>query len=166
MVRLKRCIPKEVAYVYGTKSFVRYNIPLVNTFVVDASSERSMNTATEWARSQDAYLLSYEERKSKSWGELLESLAEPIKNVVPNDPIPYVTILGFECRGNGGRAWKTLLPNGHLVDMREDVLLEAMHKAGIEKGGKINADFVWSRAGNQMKLIRVDSPLYEASEKK
>ena len=78
-----------------------------------------------------------------------------------NLPIKNVKIVDLDYRGNGGRAYKVILDDLYYVDMREDVILECIHNCGIEKGGKINGEFVWAKYGNHMKLIRVGSSLHE-----
>ena len=66
----------------------------------------------------------------------------------------------MESRGNGGRAYKALIGK-HYVDVREDVVMDTMLKEGIAPGGILNGEFIWAKAGSQMKLVRKDSELYK-----
>ena len=79
---------------------------------------------------------------------------------LPNDPFGGVRIIGLDIRGNGGRAWQVLLFNKYLVDMREDVLMDAMLHDGVGPGGKINGQFMFAMVSSEMKLIRVGSLLH------
>jgi len=78
----------------------------------------------------------------------------------PNDPIPTLQLLTLEERGEGGRAWKTLTPEGFLVDLREDVFLDVLFSSGVTRDGIIEGPFQWVVYGTQMRLALVDSALY------
>lgn len=79
---------------------------------------------------------------------------------IENDPYPMLTLVGLEIRGEGGRAYKVVTPDGYLVDLREDVLLECMFRNGVTKGRKgepptLKGPFQWVVNGTQMKLALV-----------
>jgi len=88
-----------------------------------------------------------------------ESFANRIV-VKKNVPVSGYHLIGLEIRSEGGRAWKVLDSNGHLFDLREDVLLDILQYAGVENG-IIKADLIWAVVGSQMKLIRVGSELHK-----
>lgn len=89
--------------------------------------------------------------------------SDPSRNkvIVPNDPITSVRILRIEERGNGGRAYKVLLDDKYLVDLREDVVIDTMLKEGIAPGGIINNKLIWVKHNTQMRLVIVDSILHK-----
>jgi hypothetical protein len=70
-------------------------------------------------------------------------------------------IVGLNRRSSGGRAYKVIYPPNYLVDLRENVLLDIIYNAGINVGGKLNGEYVWSVNGSQMRLIRVGSADYK-----
>ena len=83
-----------------------------------------------------------------------------------NDPIPMLTLVGLDIRGEGGRAYKVVTPDGFLVDLREDVMLETMFRKGIKPGEEgepptISGPFQWAFMGNHMKLVLVGSQLHK-----
>jgi len=122
-------------------------------FPVDPSREKTIETARSWARG--TYWQSKEEVAAE-----FEMVNEPMK----------LQLIGLEVRSQGGRAWKVIAREKFYVDLREDILLEAILTCGVEKNGFINGEFIWTRTGSQMKLVRVGSALYatvqEADEKK
>lgn len=115
-------------------------------FAVDAESKAALETALRWA--------------GKEEGEHAQTLT------VLNDPIPGVRILTIEARSEGGRAYKVMLRgvgDGTLyVDMREDVVLDAMLVNGVKPGGDMEGPFVWGRYESQLRLVRVHSALHKA----
>jgi hypothetical protein len=78
----------------------------------------------------------------------------------PNTLIPTLQLLTLEERGEGGRAWKALTPDGYLVDLREDVFLDVLFISGVTRDGIIEGPFQWVVYGTQMRLALVDSALY------
>jgi hypothetical protein len=83
---------------------------------------------------------------------------------VPNDPIPHLTLVTVESRGEGGRAGKVITPEGYLVDLREDVLHEIMFRWGIPVGGRLEGPFRWIKLGTQMRLAHMQTGLYRQVE--
>lgn len=113
-------------------------------FPVDPESKSSMETAVRWA---------------EGWGK------NPSRSVVgDNTPIKEVEIITIDVRAEGGRAYKVRLldvAEGDLyVDMREDVVLDAMLVNGVKKGGIVKGPFVWGRLHSQLRLVRVGSSLH------
>lgn len=81
--------------------------------------------------------------------------------VVDNLPISGLRVWEIAIRGNGGRAWKVIDSRGYLFDLREEPLLYAMVKHGIDPGGLLGGQWVWMRNGSQMNLVCVGSPDYD-----
>ena len=79
-----------------------------------------------------------------------------------NDPITEVEIVSLDKRGNGGRAWKVLIDGEYYVDLREDVMLDAIRRGKGGSGNMLKGPFVWCVIGTQMKLVRIGSKLYDA----
>jgi len=82
-----------------------------------------------------------------------------------NDPIPYLKLVGLDLRAEGGRAWKVLTPENHLVDLREDAMLNQIFTKGIPSDGVLEGPFRWVKLGSSMRLALMDSPLYKDLEK-
>jgi len=88
-------------------------------------------------------------------------LRTPVPDVVPaeasNLPRGGYKVVGAEQRGEGGRAWKVVSPEGDLVDLREDVFLPILLKKGLPASGIIDAEFQWCQNGSQLRLEEVGS---------
>lgn len=93
----------------------------------------------------------------KRWGDRIAPVT------VINEPTT-LRIVGLERRNEGGRAWKVVFGDDKLVDLREDVLLEALRTVGTDVDGYLEGTYVWAVVGSQMKLVRVGSTLHEALE--
>lgn len=84
--------------------------------------------------------------------------------VVERDNKPFkVRIVGVEQRREGGRAWKAIIDNELLIDMREEVLLDCIID-GIESGGVPRGEFIFAREGSQMKIVRIGSHVHKDLE--
>lgn len=81
---------------------------------------------------------------------------------VPNEPMSGVQLITLDYNKDGVLGYKAITPNGYYVDICNDVLLEALLKVGAGPGGVLGGQFVWGKVDGLMKLIRVDSELYEA----
>lgn len=87
------------------------------TFVVDADNETTRQTATDWAE--------------HSWRTSTKKATFTDK---PNTPIDEVEVISLEKRNQGGRAWKVLIEGTYYVDLREDVMLDALRNGqGVKK---------------------------------
>jgi hypothetical protein len=98
-----------------------------------------------------------------SWAKQYQKVA-PTQTAAANKPTSGWQIVGLDVRSEGGRAWKVRHPKGFYVDLREDVLLDALIGAGVKPGGYLNGKYLWAKIGSQMKLIREGSALHEAME--
>lgn len=145
-------IPEKIVYISrpATKinwewdDFERKHIQtgeeVLPTFVADPSKPKTVETGISWASvCKDDKI---------------------IQEILDNKPF-HIRILSLEKRNQGGRAYKAILDfKNYYVDLREDVLLDAIIESGISKGGIPNAEFIWGKVGSQMKLVRVDSELH------
>jgi len=143
------CIPKKVIAVSRpveecerdyTGETVRYQ----PTFVVDADSEKMLETAKKWAQYGKGYSPTY---------------PEPECTEMDNEPFTHMYLVRVEHREEGGLAYKVVTEHGFMVDLREDEFLEAVFNHRIQDG-YIYGEYVWSRGGSQMRLVRVGSDLY------
>jgi len=85
-----------------------------------------------------------------------------------NQPFSGLVIWDLDERGQGGRAYKVLIPANdgkgeYLVDLREPEFLYLMFKYGIRRNGKPGGGkFIWGKNGTQMRLLVVGCPLHKA----
>ncbi len=118
------------------------------TFVVDASNPKTLATAIGWA-------------KGYQQGDDHYDIVE-----VPNTPIEAIEIVGLSRRGRGGRAWKVLIDGAYYVDLREDVLLEALiNGTGVEEA-HLKGPFIWASSGQGLKLTRRKSSDHKEAERR
>lgn len=106
-------------------------------FIANPDSKESLETGKAWAKQTDV-------------------------TVIANFP-EGVRIFNLESRGRGGRAYK-VIHKGLYVDLREDVLMDALLNCNV-KNGWIEGNFLWARLSSQMRLVRVGSSLYEEIKK-
>lgn len=129
-------IPKRLRFYSKPEQDIKhpngYDAFVYNTFAVDINN---MNT----------------NEKARIWAEGYKKL-EPIINEFDNKPINNVKLYDLEKRGLGGRAYKVLVYDQFVFDLREDTLLEILMYHKIEKG-IISCPLIFAVIGNQMKLI-------------
>lgn len=113
-------------------------LSLTEAFPVDAEDKKRLVTAMQWAGDH---------------AKVTE---------MPNDPIPTIEIISLEIRAQGGRAWKALIHGTFYVDLREDVLLDALRNGEGVKNSELIGPFVWAVVGSQTKIVRVGSKLHKA----
>jgi hypothetical protein len=114
-------------------------------FVVrTGGTETAMRNAQSWVR-------------NNRWGHRKHPEPDIVPVEAPNEPRGGFKLVGAEQRGEGGRAWKVITPDGDLVDMREDVFLPILLKKGLPASGIIKAKFQWCQNGSQLRLEEVGS---------
>jgi len=143
------CIPEKVIAVCRPikvykRAYTGEKIEVRPTFVVDAESDKMLVTALDWAR-------------NGIYGKRLDAAAYPQDNEVMTE----LRLVGVDHRMEGGLAYKVVTPQGYLVDFREDEFLEALFNGRIMPDGTIVGEYVWSRGGSQMRIVRVGSSLYK-----
>lgn len=121
-------------------------ISVLPAFVVPADSAKFVATANAWKRHY-------------SYGS--QRQVEGTSTKMSNEPVSGLRIVGLTRRRSGGRAYKVIQPPNYLVDLREDVLLDAMYNHGVSAGGRVGGEYVWSVNGSQMRLVRVGSSAYK-----
>lgn len=152
-------IPKQITYVSGPQTLMEIDLgaddttdkpekQLVSpTFV--STTEKTLITARKWIEQKRIREYNPETR------EYYHDHSPVQEQTVDNKPIDNVRIIGLERRGNGGRAYKVLIDDIYLVDLREDVLMDAMNLYGIDPGRKLKGKYIWAKIGSQTKLIMV-----------
>lgn len=118
-------------------------------FVTDADSKKSLETAKTWAKG------------TRYTGPGATGKADPEVVEAKNTPSEGYRVIDLEERGEGGRAFKVITPEGWLVDMREDTFMPAILKRGLAPDGTIPGTFLWVRLGTQIRLVEKDSPLHK-----
>jgi hypothetical protein len=124
-------------------------------FIVDANSERLVVSAKNWATGDRTIYRAGMYQPNPDFVE-----PDVIENVA-NAPIIQLRILGVEHRGEGGLAYKVATPEGYYVDLREAEFMEAVFEDRI-RNGIITGEYVWARAGSQMRIVLVGSDRYTA----
>ena len=148
-------IPEKIVYIckaektitphFGDTNEEFFKTAAKPAFPVDPNKTATVETARSWATRYN-----YNE----------EVNTQPIEIEMSNEPIYEVQLVDLEIRAEGGRAYKAIVHGSFLVDIREDVMLEAMLVKGVRQGTFIASSFIWARVGSQMKLVRVGSSLH------
>lgn len=160
-------IPTEITYIFaGTQKVCqtwddvdqpeheRTYAEVVPAFCSDADNEKTIETGKYWAN-QRCTQWDYETKKQVQTAQVGMKTME-------NKPISGLRVLSLEHRGQGGRAYKVVTPDGFYFDLREDILLDTMKTDGVAPGGILNGQYIWARVGAEMKLVRKDSELFRA----
>lgn len=160
-------IPVDIVYIFGapvrvTRRWDEADQPedeltyteVTPAFVSDADNQKTINTGMNWASSMCS--------KWNPTTRQVEVTGTVQKIKKENQPISGIKVIGLEHRGEGGRAYKVVTPDGFYFDLREDVLLDTMLTRGIQPGGVLSGEYQWARVGTEMKLVRVGSQLYTA----
>ena len=119
-----------------------------------------------------------QEETAKSWtnnsSRVYNSEKMHYEYVTPSDPIvaenkfSSLSIIDLECRGNGGRAYKVILPvegSNLLFDLREGPLLDMINTLGIKPGGCIEGEFEFVMNKSQLNLVRVGSSIWNEAKR-
>lgn len=140
-------IPAEIIIVSRPPSPIKQtytgkDLQVRAAFVVPSTSAKMLGTARVWA---------------KRW---MDPSEEPIEVTRQNTPMRNLQVVGIDHRGEGGVAFKVITDQGHYVDLREPEFMEALLTGRIGKDGFIRGEYVWSVGGNQMRIVRIGSAIY------
>jgi hypothetical protein len=120
-------------------------------FVVPSDSDAFKETASNWASETQC-------GKPKAFDT----------HGFENESFSDLRWVGIDSRSEGGVVFKVLTPQGWLVDLREDVVIECLMEGAIENkngpqgiGTYFTAEFIWVVMGSQTRLVRVGSEVYE-----
>ena len=160
-------IPVDIVYIFGapvrvTRRWDEADQPedeltyteVTPAFVSDADNQKTISTGMKWASNTCS--------KWNPTTRQVEVTGTVQKIKKENQPISGIKVIGLEHRGEGGRAYKVVTPDGFYFDLREDVLLDTMLTRGIQPGGVLSGEYQWARVRTEMKLVRDGSQLYTA----
>jgi len=144
---------------YGDKTIVA-----THAFIADSANKKNIETGLRWA-SRDNY--QYDPVKQQYIKLPSES---PIEVECGTFTVPYLFLYAEDSRTGGhfkgGHVWKAVFPLDRekeddfvAIDLRDDVLLDCIQNAKIDKGWIIS-DFIFARVGSNMKVLRVGSKEY------
>jgi len=162
-------IPKQITYVSGPQTLMEIDLgadettdkqekQLVSpTFI--STTDKTLITARKWIEQKR-----YRGYNSETQ-EYYQDYSPVQEQLVDNKPIDNIRIIGLERRGNGGRAYKILIDDLYLVDLREDVLMDTMNQHGIDPGRKLKGRYIWAKIGSQTKLIMVEGEVEKELQK-
>ena len=132
---------QKLISVSGTKKQVK------PTYFYDPSSKNQEQSALDWAQ-----------------GRVYSHNATPNAKALvrPNIPMSNLYLCDINVRMEGGRAYKVYNADDMTYfDVREDQMIQAILKYGIQAGGKIGGEWIWALNHTQMKCFLVDSVEYQ-----
>jgi hypothetical protein len=136
-----------------------------STFYFDPDSVKQKETAVQWAD----VIWTYGRPSCRVPKGYWYLIAPPISNgstgytpiVRANKPMTGLILTDIDVRMEGGRAYKVINPaDNSLFDIREDQMLQAIIKYGIQAGGLIGGEWVWAMNHTQIKCYLVDGKEY------
>lgn len=127
---------------------------VIPAFVCESNNARALATAVSWAERARSYY-------DNDLKQTVKKSDPVVKEIRKNLPMNGLRVVALEERGNGGRAYKVVSPDNYYFDLREDVMLDTMIKAGLREGGHLNGEFIWARVHSTMKIVRIGSDLYK-----
>lgn len=131
-----------------------HGITVHPTFFFDSSSERQKASAETWAGGNQMVWTGSR--------YIPDSSNNPSTKVRPNVPMTNLWLDNLETRMEGGRAYKVINKDDMTYfDVREDQMLQAILKHGIQAGGKIGGEWVFAMNGTQCKCFLVDGAEYQ-----
>ena len=124
-------------------------------FVVPTDSENFNKSGMDWACGGRGYVQ-------------IQKPKDVVKVEFENKPFTGLRWVGMDSRCEGGIAYKVVTPEGWLVDLREDVVIDCLYegainsqKGAIGNGTYFTGEFVWAILGSQSRLVRVGSKDYQ-----
>jgi hypothetical protein len=131
-----------------------HGITVHPTFFFDASSERQRVTAEAWAGGNKMIWTG-----SKYIPDTASITPSKVRQ---NVPMNNLWLDNLESRMEGGRAYKVINKDDMTYfDVREDQMLQAILKYGIQAGGKIGGEWIFAMNGTQCKCFLTDSTEYQ-----
>lgn len=136
-----------------TPGFARFDA--CQAFVVPVDSEAFQKSGLVWACGGQYHFQ-------------IQKPEDVVKVEFENKPFRSLRWVGIDSRSEGGVAYKVVTPEGWLVDLREDVVMECLFEGVIHPlssqsqgvGTYFTGEFVWAVMGSQSRLVLVGSKLY------
>lgn len=121
-------------------------------YVVPEGSEKRIQSARDWGNWDPIRA----EKKGKSYSEVTH---------VPNNVMTEIRLVGVDHRGEGGMAFKVILPDGCYVDLRDDEFWGCFWDGRVDSNtGIIRGHFLWVLNGSQMRLTEMGSPVFQKAK--
>lgn len=162
-------IPKNIKIYLAPKTKIRFrwsdvqfedeaaaDVSAHPAFVTDADNAKTQITAERWTQNHNSSW-----GKCDKTGRMIHKKNQVNTILKENTPLSNVRIVDLDIRGKGGRAYRALVDETYLVDMREDVMLDTMINVGMGVNATLPGEYVFAQIGSEMKLIRVGSKLHE-----
>lgn len=143
-------IPENIIFIYNLNKGKDGVYP---AFPIQEGNKGRLETAREWASQYVQENRKYIKSTEGVREEILENKSEFIKSV---------KLVNIEKRGNGGRAWKVIINNKFLIDLREYSLFNSLLLDGCDKGGFLKGNFIFANDGAEFKLLNKNSSDFEA----
>jgi hypothetical protein len=139
-------------------------------FFFDPNSQKQKESAVAWTGKVDKHIA----QKTTKWlGYINDYESEWVRNpqldhidqyvtIRPNTPMDNLYLDDIDVRMEGGRAYKVYnADDDTYFDVREDQMLQAILKYGIQPGGKIGGKWVFAMNHTQMKCFLEDGNEYK-----
>ena len=150
MIHFSGSIPKEICYIF--------------------SEEIVVTVGSNWAESEantiDCVLdtIPAEPQNNKSILNASQYLKKLYidhkinKKVIPNTPIKNIRFLSSFWAPS--KSFKVLIDN-HVVNLKQDILIDTILKEGIAPGGILQGEFIWAKVRGEIQLVKIGSELHK-----
>lgn len=147
-------LPDKIIFVCGT--WINEDAEddgLIEVYPVAKENKKRLESARNWAKG------SYHHRQKKRTDKIEEIEFDNTKG------FENIQVRNLEIRGEGGRAYKIIVDNKYLTDMREDELMEVITGPGIREGGILNGKFAFGTVGSQNKVMLIGGNVHTELQK-
>lgn len=153
---------------------VNSTVEIKPTFFFDPESQKAKESAVNWA----GFVQKQIAVESTRWSKYMKAFeTDWIRNpeldnidkyvtVRPNTPMDNLYLDDIDLRMEGGRAYKVYNADDMTYfDIREDQMLQAILKYGIQAGGKLGGKWIFAKNHTQMKCFLEDGKEYQEALK-
>lgn len=157
-------IPTKISYVYSESKDIYPGcgkdideVMVAETVYPSYPADHDIDKAKKWVA--DVHRI-YDYKTNKYINSTV-----PIQiDTLDNTPITNIKVLRLESSYSGGSKFKVVIDNKYYVDICEDVIIDVMLQSGISVGGSLGGSYMWVKLGNQLRLVRIGSKLYNKLE--
>lgn len=146
-------IPKKIVYFYLPEKKMLQGV----NWGLDYKSRKNKN---EELVCQASVADPNDAKSLKVAQSLLKGYARPTPTSIEVDNNPIKDIRLFSIKRYGSSTQIKVVINNYLVDLKDDVLLDALIKEGCKVGGVLPGEYVWAKIGSSTRLVRIDSEIY------
>jgi hypothetical protein len=151
-------LPKKIKIIYSdigdTKNFYGVRKRGVHAQAVDASMDSMFKRALQWGQSQNVRINKIQHITSSN----------VYIDEVDNKPFSNIELYSIRHAANATR-YHIITEKGFIFDMQERVFHEVVMQYGVDKGGKMHGEFIWTRENAHMRLVLAGSPLHKVCSK-